>query len=881
MSKKVLILNEPINLDDHLDYRPLFLEVIPNAKVSGNELHGSCPFHTDKHPSFSANLTNGQCKCFSCSWSGNYVSLYAQLHGLTNKEAFKEILHQAGLDSAPAAKSVKPKQTYTVQDYCLEKRFDPEWVRKDLGIEKCGHDRNGEAWIYMPYFDEEHNEVLARKRYAPAASCRFKWSQNSSGKLMLYGLWKIHKIRKVGYVILVEGESDAQTLWLLGLPALGVPGASTFKLEWTEQLRGLKLFLHIEPDQGGQVFREQMTRKLREADFEGEVSEWSCHQFGAKDPSDLYIKSCRKEAAEKIKSALHSAKRIDLAASIPVVIKDAPLHLRQPEGWHYDDTGIKWLDPKNFDSILICRTPIIITKRLKSLESGEEKIEIAFKRDDKWHKAVFPRTTVFVARNIVELARLGATVTSENAKNVVSYLAALESENIDVIQTVKSAESFGWQTGGGFLPWHANDVVLDVHPSMGRWANAYEKNGSLEGWITLVAPHRSRYRFRFILAAGFAAPLLRIIRQRSFVVLNWGGSRGGKTAALKAALSAWGDPERLMANFNATQVALERMAGFYCDLPMGIDERQLASSHQDSLEKIVYMLANGAGRSRGTKNGGLQAQKMWRTVALTTGEEPIGRENSMTGVSTRVIEVIGAPFDSEAAASEIHQHAGDNTGWAGDAFLEYLITLGDEVIAGYFNELADEVKPLIGTANGSHVAAIAAVVTADYLLSRLFFAERDSEARAHALKMAQAVMSDMQANQPPDVNENAVSFIRDWVTSGSTRNFGKDCTGTCYGFLEDEVAYIIPTSLREALEHAGFSYRKIMKHLADTGGIVAGPDGKNSVVKRFDGRLSRFVAFRLNFNEPTSLDNSTETLGEAASPFNFVDLAEDDILPPF
>ena len=97
------------------------------------------------------------------------------------------------------------------------------------------------------------------------------------------------------------------------------------------------------------------------------------------------------------------------------------------------------------------------------------------------------------------------------------------------------------------------------------------------------------------------------------------------------------------------------------------------------------MLANGAGRSRGTKNGGLQAQKMWRTVALTTGEEPIGRENSMTGVSTRVIEVIGAPFDSEAAASEMHQHAGDNTGWAGDAFLEYLITLGDEVIAGYFN----------------------------------------------------------------------------------------------------------------------------------------------------------------------------------------------------
>lgn len=881
MSKKVLILNEQMNLDEHLDYRTLFSKIIPRSKVSGNELHGSCPFHTDKHPSFSANLTNGQCKCFSCSWSGNYVSLYAQLHGLTNKEAFKEILHQAGLDSAPAAKPVKPKQTYTVQDYSREKHFDPEWVRKDLGIEKCGSDRSGEAWIRMPYFDEEHNEVLARKRYAPAASCRFKWSQNASGKLMLYGLWKIHKIRKVGYVILVEGESDAQTLWLLGLPALGVPGASTFKLEWVEQLRGLKLFLHIEPDQGGQVFREQMTRKLREADFEGEVSEWSCHQFGAKDPSDLYIKSCRKEAAEKIKSALHSAKRIELTVSIPVAIKDAPLHLRQPEGWHYDDTGIKWLDPKNFDSILICRTPIIITKRLKSLESGEEKIEIAFKRDDKWHKAVFPRTTVFVARNIVELARLGATVTSENAKNVVSYLAALESENIDVIETVKSAESFGWQTGGGFLPWHANDVVLDVHPSMGRWANAYAKNGSLDGWIALMAPHRIRYRFRFILAAGFAAPLLRIIRQRSFVVLNWGGSRGGKTAALKAALSPWGVPEQLMANFNATQVALERMAGFYCDLPLGIDERQLAGSHQDGLEKIVYMLANGIGRSRGAKDGGLQALKTWRTVALATGEEPIGRENSMTGVSTRVIEVIGAPFDSEAVASEMHQHAGDNTGWAGDAFLEHLITLGDEMIAGYFNELFDEVKPLIGTANGSHTAGIAAVVLADFFIAQLFFSETQEEARAHALKMAQAVMSDMQANQPSDVNTNAVSFLRDWIVSNQSRSFGQDCKGPCFGFIENSIAYILPSSLREALEHAGFSYRKTLKHLADTNGIIVGSDGKNSVVKRFGGQSNRFIAFHLDAAEPMSQQNSTEASSETASPVEFVDLEEDDILPPF
>ena len=45
-----------------------------------------------------------------------------------------------------------------------------------------------------------------------------------------------------------------------------------------------------------------------------------------KDPSDLYIQCGKDEAAEKVKSALKDAKRIDLAdlaASIPVAIKDA------------------------------------------------------------------------------------------------------------------------------------------------------------------------------------------------------------------------------------------------------------------------------------------------------------------------------------------------------------------------------------------------------------------------------------------------------------------------------------------------------------------------------------------------------------------------------
>ena len=40
---------------------------------------------------------------------------------------------------------------------------------------------------------------------------------------------------------------------------------------------------------------------------------------------------------------------------------------------------------------VVCRTPIILTRRLKSVDTGDEKIEIAFKRDGEWSTHVFPR----------------------------------------------------------------------------------------------------------------------------------------------------------------------------------------------------------------------------------------------------------------------------------------------------------------------------------------------------------------------------------------------------------------------------------------------------------------------------------------------------------
>ena len=865
-----------VDLDRLVDYKTEYCSVIKKHKITGDNLTGLCPFHDDRNNSFSVDLRTGMWKCHAEDRGGNFITFYAELNGLDTHDAYMQILGKYGALNEPQQE--KPKQKakssglshYTLAQYSFEKRLPEEWL-KDQCCLQTKKDRDGIQYIHIPYYREDGSEATFRKRYADK---QFRWKYGAGKDICLYGAWKMESVRKIGYAALVEGESDSQSMWYMGISTLGVPGASMMRSSWAEQLQDLKIYIHVEPDKGGETFLAKVTRALREGGFIGEVYKWSCRTLGCKDPSEVYMKYGKEDAAAKILKAISNAEQIDIDDdAIPEAVEGAPVNLRQPEGWIYSDKGISVIDEKKYTPVMVCRTPIIITQRLRSMETGEEKIEVAFKRDGQWSRAIYPRSTIFTARGITALADLGCTITSENAKHVVKFLSALEAENIDVIKKADSTSTFGWQSGKRFIPGHDKDIVLDIDPSQRGMAAAYCQNGTMKDWMEIMKPHRERDKFRFILAASFTAPLLRIIKQRIFFVYNWGGSKGGKTAALKASLSAWGDPERLMVNFNATQVGLERTASFYCDLPLGIDERQLAGNNQNSLEKIVYMISSGTGKIRGAKSGGIQALQTWRTVALATGEEPLSTETSQTGVSTRVLEIYGGPFDDERDASVMHQQSGMNCGWAGPAYIGMLLHTDERSITEKYEEMMQYVYSISKGKSGSHIAGIAAVTLADAIIDTWIFGngewlkryengefdnefaknntenlQIDTVSWERAKEMAGNIMQEQMNADTGDVNENATQFIVDWILSNKD-SFGEKAFGTCLGMIQNKNAYIFPSMLTQALAKAGYSSRKTLKYLADKGliGVSILKDGstKNSVTKWFNNRNCRFVEFHL------------------------------------
>src|SRR5690606_3037658 len=229
-------------------------------------------------------------------------------------------------------------------------------------------------------------------------------------------------------------------------------------------------------------------------------------------------------------------------AEIEQLLPEAPVALRRPAGWHVSERGIYRYAK---DEILMASPcPVLITRRLRRVDIGEERLELAYHRDGGWRTIIAQPSTVLTARNVVTLADRGLPVSSETARHLVAYLTDLIRENDDIIPRVEAVGHFGWVGNRAFLPGVAGDVVVDIDGAPG-----YESAGERDAWLRSASRARRHPMVRFALACGFAAPLLRLVGHRTFIVHLWGPSRGGKTAAGWLATSVWGDPERLTATF--------------------------------------------------------------------------------------------------------------------------------------------------------------------------------------------------------------------------------------------------------------------------------------------------------------------------------------------
>lgn len=451
--------------------------------------------------------------------------------------------------------------------------------------------------------------------------------------------------------------------------------------------------------------------------------------------------------------------------------------------------------------------PVEITRRLKNVDTGEEKIEISFYRDEAWTSIIVPRSTAFNSSKIIDLANTGLPISSSNSKEMVRYLTDFESANLEK-RPEYSVSRLGWVGKERFVPYLADNIQLDAPDSLKK---GYVCSGEVSKWVRDIEPVLNFPVARFILASSFASPLLKLLGVRSFVVYAYGASGGGKSTAVKVGLSVWGNPTDTLVKFGDTVVSIERRAAFLCNLPLGLDERQ-SEYDQSKVDQLIYMLANGQSKGKAMRDGmGLQEQTTWDLITIATGEDALTNTHSKGGIVTRTLEIFSRPIPDDNLAVSLHEKLNENYGVAGLEFLNYILPRKKE-LKDLYSSVKDDMRTIHEENIGTHLSAVCCVLVADYYMNKILFGKDDL---ADSIHLASSVLKQLTTKEDMDDAKRAYEAFLSWfaVNENSFSALAKEE----YGWVNTQpvtLIYIYPTIFNRTMKELGFNEKRIKQEWA-------------------------------------------------------------------
>lgn len=505
--------------------------------------------------------------------------------------------------------------------------------------------------------------------------------------------------------------------------------------------------------------------------------------------------------------------------------------------WLASDSGIRTFNKDYSNEVVVCYHPILPIGRLRNLETGEEQIRLAYKRNHRWTEITVPKDVISSASKIVTLSKLGVAVTSENARLLVKYLSDVENLNDDEIPVQRSSSKLGW-IADSFLPYDT-DIIFDGDMQFRQVYESIREHGSGAEWVDCVRELRKsgRLEIKFSLAASFASVLVSRLGALPFIVDFWGQSGGGKTVSMMLAASVWANPDDSMyiGDFKSTEVQLEVRADMLNHLPLMLDDTSKTSSRiRDNFEGVVYDLCSGKGKSRSNKELGIRRENRWKNSILTNGERPLTSYVNQGGAINRIIEIecLEGVYKDPQTTVEFFKK---NYGHAGKLFVQAIRSMNLSDLKEMQQELLKGIYSADKTEKQS--VSMSVLLLADRIATDCIFHDGlyISMDEAREILMSRDEVSE---------HERCYHYLLDKISMNRQR-FDPDGNTEQWGTISEGYAAMYPQAVKELCRQGDFSYKAFL-NWADRHGLLL-TDGKNQTKpKRIDGKLVRCVFLKLN-----------------------------------
>jgi hypothetical protein len=558
-------------------------------------------------------------------------------------------------------------------------------------------------------------------------------------------------------------------------------------------------------------------------------------------------------------------------------LEAAPLDdkLVLPESYDVQRDGSLWVagrSARQGDS-RIAHRGMYITRKLVDVYSGELRYELVYVEDggDTWHtRTVSGRAATDARTLLAELGPFGAPITNNSAGKVVDWFEAYTHANTRSLGTVTSVSTSGWHVING-------ERVFVTHRPIGKEATsmdlAIDTRGDRRKLLEALTPrgeldvHVAGLRTAFdadpicaaMICAALAVPLLGPFGQANFGMHLPGESSRGKTSMLKIAASVYGDPKSSLwlANWNVTSVGAELRAAILCDLPQCYDE--IGGTDSPTVERLVYGLINGGGRTRGQRDLALRETQSWRTILLSTGEHELGDETSQTGVQVRIVQLPVSGF-GKLTGTEIEalrEQCEANAGQVGEAWIEMLVeeTNDADAMVRHKAKLRTTLAALRVIAGKDQLQGRVAGYFSILMLAEAFAAQRFGIGQLDGGTMHKLFVSLQSGGSIVDAADRALELVQNWVlsdpdafpelsmtTSGGVEEpiTGGRATKTRSGFRRhDGAVLLIPSAFRKFCRDNRLSHREVLRGWSRRGLLTHSP-GRLDKQVRFGLRQLRF-----------------------------------------